>query len=121
MTDKIVQTKDLRAFELIPGLAARLSASLDRSYIEYAAASLSGRSTREAESRIAVIPEEKRYLTRVLESLDNAFADFDSYAAKLDLPYMRNRQPEAIRFYLQIRLQQCKMLLAEIENYMAGK
>jgi len=121
MTDKVVRTKDVTAFELIPGLAEALSASLDRSYIEYLRASTTGRSTKEAESRIAAIPEDKRYLTRVLESLDNAFADFDTKTAKLDLPYMQKREPEAIRLYLHVRLQQCTMLLAEVEKHIAGK
>jgi hypothetical protein len=48
-----------------------------------------GRSTKEAETRIAFIPENKRYLTRVLDSLDNAFADFDSELAILDLPHIK--------------------------------
>ena len=71
-----VRTKDLSVFELTPGLADVLSASLDAAYQEYFTAACSGTSTKEAERRIAVIPEEKRYLTRVLDSLDGAFSDF---------------------------------------------
>jgi hypothetical protein len=91
-----VRVKDVNAFQLTPGLADALTASLDASYLEYITAACSGTSTKEAERRIAAIPEEKRYLTRVLDSLDSAFADFDDETAKLDLPHMQNRKPEAI-------------------------
>jgi hypothetical protein len=57
------------------------------------------------------IPEHKRYLTRVLDSLDSAFANFDTETAKLDLPHMRNRKPEGIKRYLEFRREQFKMLL----------
>jgi hypothetical protein len=78
-------------------------------------------STKEAERQIAAIPERERYLTRVLDSLDNAFADFDTETAKLDLPNMQNRKPEAIKRYLEFRLQQFKMLLDTVEDYVAEK
>jgi hypothetical protein len=90
-----MRVKDINTFELTPGLADAFTASLDASYLEYFTAACSGRSTKEAEKRIAAIPEGKRYLTRVLDSLDSAFADFDTETAKLDLPNMRNRKPEA--------------------------
>ncbi|HKN16234.1 MAG TPA: hypothetical protein VJX47_04800 [Candidatus Sulfotelmatobacter sp.] len=108
--------KDLNVFELTPGLADALSASLDDSYLEYYGAACSGRSTKEAEARIAAIPEEKRYLTRVLDSLDGAFADFDTKTAMLDLPHMQKRQPEAIKRYLKFRLRQFTMLLDAVED-----
>ena len=111
-----MRVKDVNAFELTPGLADALSASLDASYLEYFTAACSGRSTKEAETRLAAIPEEKRYLTRVLDSLDSAFADFDTETAMLDLPYMQNRNPEAIIRYLEFRLRQFKMLLDAVEN-----
>ncbi len=106
-----MRVKDVNVFELTPGLADALSASLDASYLEYFTADCSGTSTKEAERRIAAIPEEKRYLTRVLDSLDSAFADFDTETAMLDLPHMQNRKPEAIKRYLEFRLRQFKMLL----------
>ena len=81
----------------------------------------SGTSTKEAERRIAAIPEEKRYLTRVLDSLDSAFADFDTETAMLDLPHMQNRKPEAIKRYLEFRLRQFKMLLDAVEDYVGEK
>src|ERR1039458_5849320 len=68
-----VRVKDVNAFQLTPGLADALTASLDASYLEYITAACSGTSTKEAERRIAAIPEEKRYLTRVLDSLDSAY------------------------------------------------
>jgi hypothetical protein len=86
-----VRTKDLSVFELTPGVADALSASLDAAYLEYFTADCSGTSTKGAEARIGAIPEEKRYLTRVLDSLDNAFADFDT--AMLDLPHMVQISP----------------------------
>ena len=61
-----MRVKDINSFELTPGLANALSASLDGSYQRYFIASVSGASTKDAERRIAPIPEEKRYLTRVL-------------------------------------------------------
>jgi hypothetical protein len=116
-----MRVKDLSVFELTPGLADALSASLDSSYVEYITADCSGTSTKEAERRIAAIPEEKRYLTRVLDSLDNAFADFDTETAMLDLPHMQNRKPEAIKRYLEFRLRQFKMLLDAVEDYVGEK
>ena len=56
-----VRTKDLSAFELTPGLADALSASLDAAYLEYFTADCSGTSTKEVVRRITAIPEEKRY------------------------------------------------------------
>ena len=118
---KTMRTKDLKDFELTHGLAEALTASLDASYLEYFSASGSGMSTKEAERRIAAIPDDKRYLTRVLGSLDNAFADFDSETAKLDLPHMQNHKPEAIKRYLEFRLRQFKMLLDVVEDYVEEK
>ena len=116
-----VRAKDVKDVELTPGLADAFTASLDASYLEYFAAACSGRSTQEAERRIAAIPEDKRYLTRVLDSLDSAFADFDTETAKLDLPNMRNRKPDAIKRYLEFRLRQFKMLLDTVEDYFEEK
>jgi hypothetical protein len=111
-----MRVKDVNVFELTPGLADALSASLDASYLQYFTAACSGGSTKEAETRIAAIPEEKRYLTRVLDSLDSAFADFDTDTVMLDLPHMQNRKPEAIKRYLEFRLRQLKMLLDAVED-----
>jgi len=116
-----MRVKDIRAFELTPGLANALSASLDASYRQYFAAACSGRSTKDAERRIAAIPEGKRYLTRVLDSLDSAFADFDTETAMLDLPHMQTRKPEAIKHYLEFRLRQLKMLLDAVGDYVEEK
>jgi hypothetical protein len=55
-----MRVKDINVFELTPGLADALSASLDASYLEYITAACSGASTKEAERRIAAIPEDKR-------------------------------------------------------------
>ena len=112
-----MRTKDLRAFELIPGLANALSESLDAAYFEYFTADCSGAGTKEAEKGIAALPEAQRYLTRVLYSLENAFADFDTETAMLDLPHMQNRKPQAIKRYLEFRLLQFKMLLGAVEDY----
>jgi hypothetical protein len=76
---------------------------------------------KQAERRIAAMPEGKRYITRVLDSLDSAFADFDTETAKLDLPNMQNRKPEAIKRYLAFRLRQFKMLLDAVEDYVEEK
>jgi hypothetical protein len=116
-----IRTKDVKDFELTPGLAEALTESLDASYLEYFTAASSGRSTRECERRIAAIPEDKRYLTRVLDSLDTAFADFDSETAKLDLPHMQNRKPGDIRRYLEFRVKQFKLLLDTVEDYVEEK
>jgi hypothetical protein len=116
-----VRTKDLSVFELTPGLADALSASLDAAYLEYFSAACSGTSTKEAERLIAALPEDKRYLTRVLDSLDSAFADFDTETAMLDLPHMQNRKPEAIKLYLEFRLRQFRMLLDAVEDYVEEK
>lgn len=61
-------------FQLTPGVANALSASLNGSYQQYFISTVRGASTKEAERGIAAVPEGKRYLTRVLDSLDNAFA-----------------------------------------------
>ncbi len=116
-----VRVKDLSDFQLTPGLAEALTASLDASYREYFVAACSGMSTKEAKRKIAAIPEDRRYLTRVLDSLDNGFADFDSETAMLDLPHMENRKPEAIKRYLEFRLRQFKMLLDTVQDYVGEK
>src|ERR1039458_2780547 len=115
-----MRVKDINVFELTPGLADALSASLDSSYLEYITADCSGMSTKEAERRIAAIPEDKRYLTRVLDSLDSAFADFDTETAMLDLPHMQT-QPEAIQRYLGFRLRQLQMLLDAVGDCVEEK
>jgi hypothetical protein len=116
-----VRVKDLSDFQLTPGLADALTASLDVSYREYFVAACSGSSTKEAKRRIGAIPEDKRYLTRILDSLDNGFADFDTETAMLDLPHMQNRKPEAIKRYLEFRLRQFKMLLDAVGDYVEEK
>jgi len=116
-----MRVKDINVFELTPGLADALTASLDASYRQYFTADCSGRSTKEAEKKIAAIPEDERYLTRVLDSLDSAFADFDTETAKLDLPHMQDRKPEAIKRYLEFRRHQLKMLLEAVEDYVEEK
>jgi hypothetical protein len=116
-----VRVKDIDIFELTPGRADALTASLDPSYLEYITANFSRTNTKEAERRIAAIPEDNRYLTRVLDSLDSAFADFDTQTAKLDLPHMQNRKPEAIQYYLRFRLHQFKMLLETVEHHVEEK
>jgi hypothetical protein len=80
-----------------------------------------GRARRKLSGPIAAIPEHKRYLTRVLDSLDSAFADFDTETAMLDFPHMQNRKPEAIKRYLEFRLRQFKMLLDAVEDYVGEK
>jgi hypothetical protein len=102
---------------LTPGLANALSAALDDSYQQYFVAAVSGASTKESVRGIAAIPEDKRYLTRVLDSLDSAFADFDTETAMLDLPHMQSRPPEVIKRYLEFRLRQFKILLDAVESY----
>lgn len=119
--EAIMRTKDLTDFALTPGLAGALTNSLDPVYMEYFTAAGSGRSTREAESRIAALPEDKRYLTRVLDSLDTAFADFDSATAKLDLPHMEEHKPEAIKRFLEFRLRQFRLLLDAVEDFIEEK
>jgi hypothetical protein len=115
-----VRVKDLSDFQLTAGLAEALTASLDVSYREYFVAACSGMSTKEAQRQIAAIPEDRRYLTRVLDSLDNAFADFDTETAMLDLPHMQT-QPEAIQRYLGFRLRQLQMLLDAVGDCVEEK
>ena len=114
-----MRVKDLRDFELTPGLATALSASLDPAYREYFVADLTGENTNEAEQRIAALPEDKRYLTRVLDSLDSAFADFDLETAMLDLPHMQKNKPEAIKRYLEFRLRQFQILKYALDDYVS--
>jgi hypothetical protein len=116
-----VRTKDLKFLEWTPGLAEVLAKSLDASYLEYWSAGHSGRGKEEIQRRIAGIPEERRYLTRVLDSLDGAFADFDSETAKLDLPHMQGRKPEAIKRYLEFRLKQLHLLVEAVDDYIEEK
>ena len=103
-----------------PDWRCSLSASLDASYQQYFIAAVSGASTKEAERPVAALPEGQRYLTRVLDSLENAFADFDTETAMLDLPHMQNRKPQAIKSYLEFRLRQFQMLLEAIDDYVEG-
>jgi hypothetical protein len=53
--------------------------------------------------------------------LDNAFADFDTQTAKLDLPHMQKCKPDAIKHYLEFRIRQFKMLLDAVEDYVEEK
>ena len=117
METAVVQLKDVRDVELTTGLTNALSGSLETCYSEYFRAAVSRKSTKEAERLIAAIPEQKRYLTRVLDSLDNAFADFETVSARLDLPHMKKCEPEAIKDYLQFRLIQLALLLEEVDKY----
>ena len=113
--------KDVNDFQLTPATGGCAHGVFGRLVSGILCRRLSGRSTKEAERRIAAIPEDKRYLTRVLDSLDSAFADFDTETATLDLPHMENRKPEAIKRYLEFRLQQFKMLLDAVEDYVDEK
>lgn len=115
-----VRSKDVGDVELTHGLADALTESLDSSYVEYFGAADSGKSTKDAKMKIATIPEDNRYLTRILDSLDNAFADFDSQAAKLDLPHMKKHTPE-IKDYLKFWLRQFRLLLDMVEDYVEEK
>jgi hypothetical protein len=53
--------------------------------------------------------------------LDSAFADFDTETAMLDLPHMQSRKPEAIKRYLEFRLQQFRMLIDAVQDYVEEK
>ena len=55
MSDETIRTKDLKVFELTPGLSEALSATLDSAYTDYFVALMTGRHTKEAETRIAAI------------------------------------------------------------------
>jgi hypothetical protein len=116
-----LRTKDLKDFELTPGLAEALTQSLDPGYLEYFTAAFTKGSTKDVERRIAAIPEDRRYLTRVLDSLDTAFADFDTATAELDLPHMHNRNPKAIKEFLEFHLKQFKLLLDTVRDYVEEK
>jgi hypothetical protein len=116
-----MRPKDLRHLEWTPGLGEKLAKSLDRSYLEYFGAVVSGGSREEGRRRIAALPEERRYLTRVLDSLDGAFADFDTETARLDLPHMKDRQPEAIQRYLGIRLKQLTLLAEAVDDHIESR
>ena len=116
-----MRVKDLNVFELTPGLADALSASLDAAYLEYFSADFQGRARRKLRGGLQPYRRSKRYLTRVLDSLDNAFADFDTETAMLDLPHMQNRKPEAVKRYLEFRLRQFKMLLDAVEDGVGEK
>lgn len=110
--------KAIKVVEWTPGLVDGLVASLEPPYLEYFALLAKGRGTEAAEQQIAAIPENKRYLTRILDCLDSAFADFDRETAKLDLPYMQHRQPEVIKSYLEFRLHQFASLLNAVSDYL---
>jgi hypothetical protein len=113
-----LRPKDIKCLEWTPGLSEALARSLDASYLEYWSAVCLGKGKQEIRRRIAAIAEEKRYLTRVLDSLDGAFADFDTHTAMLDLPHMRERKPEAIKRYLEFRLKQFKLLVDAVDDYL---
>ena len=77
-----MRVKDLRDLEWTPGLADALVNSLDPAYIEYFRAAFSGASTEKAEGAIAAISEDKRYLTRVLDSLRAFWATFPPHRSR---------------------------------------
>jgi hypothetical protein len=84
-------------------------------YIDHYCAVMTGRDSERTLRAIAELPVEKRYLSRALQCLDWALADYDSSTVELDMPYMPDL--EDIKEKLRIRLWQLRDLLATL----AGK
>lgn len=63
---------------------------------------------------IAALPESKRYLSRVVECLNWALADFDSETVKLDMPYMSNL--DEVKHKLWFRFNQMSVLLKVLQG-----
>src|SRR5262245_16609831 len=57
-------------------------------YINHYGALVTDGESEQTLKAIASLPVEKRYITRVMQCLDWALADFDSETVKLDLPYL---------------------------------
>jgi hypothetical protein len=83
-------------------------------YIAHYTAMITGQDSNKTLEEIAALPEDKRYVFRVLQSLDWALADYDSETVKLDMPYIPKL--DEIKERLQLRLWQMRDLLAVLEG-----
>ena len=63
-----------------------------RPYLEYHAARLRGEDKQIALDKVAGIPLDKRYVTRILYMLALAFSDFDSETVRVDLQTMSEEE-----------------------------
>jgi hypothetical protein len=82
-------------------------------YMDYYTAALTRGDTEKALTAIAELPLSKRYVSRVVECLDWALADYDGETVRLDLPYLPDL--EEIKEKLQRRFLQLRFLLNELE------
>lgn len=85
-----------------------------RPYINHYKAVLSGEDSNATLKIIAGLPSEKRYLSRVVQCLDWALADFDSETAKLDMPYISDL--DEVQAKLQHRLMQLNILFQTLKG-----
>jgi hypothetical protein len=82
-------------------------------YMDYYCAAMTRGDVEKALTVIAKLPLNKRYVSRVVECLDWALADYDGETVRLDLPYLPNL--EGIKEKLQNRILQLRFLLSELE------
>jgi hypothetical protein len=81
-------------------------------YMDYYKAALTRGDTETALTTIAKLPLNKRYVSRVVECLDWALADYDGETVQLDLPYLPNL--EETKEKLQERILQLRFLLDDL-------
>jgi hypothetical protein len=85
-----------------------------RPYIDHYCALMGRGDTEKTLGVIAALPVDKRYLSRVVQCLDWALADYDSCSIELDMPHMPDL--EEIKEKLRFRLWQLRILLTKLEG-----
>jgi hypothetical protein len=83
-------------------------------YIDHYCALMTGRNSDQTLKVIAALPEEKRYLFRVVQCLDWELADCDSETAKLDMPYVTDLAEVTQKLHLRL------MQLADLLRALKG-
>lgn len=83
-------------------------------YIDHYCALMQGGDSNKTLGVIAALPVEKRYLSRVIECLDWALADYDSSTVSLDMPYMPDLEDQKEKLWN--RAWQVRHLLATLEG-----
>jgi hypothetical protein len=85
-----------------------------RPYIDHYCALMGRGDTEKTLGVIAALPLKNRYLSRVVECLAWALADYDDCTVELDMPYMPNLAE--IEEQLRLRLWQLRDLIATLEG-----
>jgi len=90
-----------------------LDASEMQIYDEIIMAAMQGRDSSEAIRRLAAVPVEERYTSRVIAALGFAFGDFDSVCIRLDLDTLPDAEIDRMAALLETTSAQFCILMRE--------